>query len=412
MKLKPTLAALLAAAAFASCDDDKTVVSDNVGDYILTVTPAASTAVADYLLNARSLESGTITTQGNGVEQDGTYRYYVTHKGKFFSMLYGQGNPGAVTAYNNKAGKLAKLTNFQTETVQAFAPVKDDLLLYKIARNPATTVESSWYKVSTNSLQIVGEGKTNSTKIAANNELAHFSWLKQVGDKVYAPYFCITGSNFSATRPDSAWIAVFNYADMKLEKVIRDGRTSFIGRYFTDGLNVAENGDVYAFSSSVATKTVGSGETAVTTQISTKPSAITRIKAGTTEFDQSYLVDFEAISGGMNITNWLYLGNNNYMVNATTKAEKGPYADGLNVGILNVVDKTYTPVTGLPAKADIKSVTDNNYTPKDGHTGYLGVNLKDGTGYVYKIDANTKTATRGLKVEGGTITAVQHLASE
>ncbi|WP_400193271.1 DUF4374 domain-containing protein [Hymenobacter sp. B81] len=408
MKLKATLAALLAAATLVSCNDDKAAAPNNPGNYILTVTPVAATAVADYLLTAGSLEAGTISTQGNGVEQDGTYRYYVTHNNKFFSMLYGQGNPGAVTAYNLKEGKLNRLTNFQTETVQSFAPVKDDLLLFKITRNATTTPLSQWYKVNTNNLLITADGSTNTLSLARNGELAHFSWLKQVGDKVFAPYFTIKNTSFNTNYPDSAWIAVFNYADMRVEKVIRDGRTSFIGRYFRDGLSVVENGDVYAFSASVATNNPGSGSVIS----STKPSAITRIKAGTTEFDQSYYLNFEALSGGMNITNWLYVGNNTFVVQATTPAEKGAYADGLNVGILNVVDQTFAPVTGLPAKADIKSITYNNYTPKDGKTGYLGVNLKDGSSYVYKVDASTRTATRGLKVEGGTITAVQYLAGE
>lgn len=406
MQLKNTLATLLAAAALASCGDDaKNTTPDNPGNYILTVTPVASTGVADYLLTAGSLEEGAVSILGNGVEQDGTYRYYVTHKNKFFSMLYGQGNPGAVTIYNLKEGKLVKLQNFQSETVQAFAPVKDDILMFKISRN-LTAPTSSWFKVSADNMLITANGSVNTLTMTKNNELAHFSWLKQVGDKVYAPYFTVggPGGGFNTAYPDSAWVGVYNYADMRLEKIIRDGRTSFIGRYFTDGLSVAENGDVYAFSSSVATT---SG-----TLSSTKPSAITRIKAGTTTFDQSYYVNFEAISGGLNITNWLYLGNNNYMVNATTRSEKGAYTAGLNVGILNVADKTYTPVTGLPAKGDLVGVTTNNYTPKDGKTGYLGVNLKDGTSWVYKIDAATKTATRGLKVEGGTITAVQYLDGE
>jgi len=404
MQLKTTLATLLAATALVSCGDDKkNAAPNNPGNYILTVTPVASVGVADYLLTASSLEEGTTSIKGNGVEQDGTFRYYVTHKNKFFSMLYGQGNPGAVTIYNLKDGKLAKLQNFQSETVQAFAPVKDDILMFKISRN-LTAPTSSWFKVSADNMLITANGSVNTLTMTKNNELAHFSWLKQVGDKVYAPYFTIggPGGGFNTAYPDSAWVGVYNYADMRLEKIIRDSRTSFIGRYFTDGLNVAENGDVYGFSSAVAT-TAGALS-------SKKPSAITRIKAGTTEFDQTYYLDFEAASGGMNITNWLYLGNNLYMVCASTRAEKGAYVDGLNVGILNVVDKTYTPVTGLPAKADIAGVTDNNYTPKDGKTGYLGVNLKDGTSYVYKIDASTKTATKGLKVEGGTITAVQYLA--
>ncbi|RVU00408.1 DUF4374 domain-containing protein [Mucilaginibacter limnophilus] len=402
MKIKFTLAAAVVAVALASCakKENSEAVPEDPGNFIVTVTPTASTGVADYLLTASSLDTGRISTAGNGVEQDGTYRYYVTHNNKFFSMLYGQGNPGAVTAYNIVDGKLNKLTNFQTETVQAFAPVNDDLLLFKISRNVATP-NSLWYKVNTNSLLITSEGSTNTLELTGTGELAHFSWLKQVGDKVYAPYFSIIDRTFATNHPNNAWIAVFNYADMSLNKIITDDRTSFIGRYFTDGLAVTENNDVYAFSSSVAVKDG--------TFNSTKPSAITRIKAGTTEFDQSYFFNFEEATGGMNITNWLYVGNNTFIVNATTKTEKGAYTVGSNVGIVNVVDKTYKPVTGLPAKATIAGLTTNNYTPKDGKTAYVGVNLTDASSWVYKIDASTATATKGLKVEGGVITAIQHL---
>jgi hypothetical protein len=402
MNIKLKLAALFVTAftLSVSCsDDDAASGGDNTGSFIVTVTPAASEAVADYLLTSGTLESGKISILGNGVEQDGTYRYYVTHNNKFFSMLYGQGNPGAVTAYNMEDGKLKKLTNFQTETVQAFAPVNNDLLLMKISRNAATP-SSLWYKVSTESLTITAEGSFNSLEMTGLGELAHFTWLKQVGDKVFAPYQTIKDRNFNTDYPDQAWIAVFNYADMKLEKIIKDDRTSFIGSYFRDGLNVAENGDVYAFSPSAATK---DGKLS-----STKPSAITRIKAGTTEFDDYYF-DVDAASGGLNVTSWLYVGENKYIVLSQDKSERTAYPTGLRVGIINVADKTYKTVAGFPAVADIDMVTTNNYTPKDGRTGYIGVTLKTGASYVYKIDATALTATRGLEVEGGGITAIQHL---
>ncbi len=403
MNFKSTAAGLFLAGILFSCsksNNDGPGIPDNPGNYILTVTPAAATAQADYLLTANSLESGSVSTAKNGVEQDGTYRYYVTHNNKFFSLLYGQGNPGAVTTYDIKDGKLNKLSNFQTETVQAFEPVNDDLLLFKVSRS-LTAPLSNWYKVNTNTLLIGSEGTTNTLELAGNGELAHFSWMKQVGDKVYAPYFSIVDRNFGTKYPDSAWIAVFNYADMKLEKVIKDDRTSFIGRYATDGLAVLENGDVYGFSAAVATN----GE-AITSK---KPSAITRIKAGTTEFDKSYLFDFEAASGGMNITNWKYIGNNTFIVHATTKAEKGAYTAGSHIGIVNVVDKTFKAVSGLPEVSAIKAMSTNNYSPKDGKTGFIGVNLTDGTAYVYKIDAATQTATKGLQVDGGAITSIQKL---
>lgn len=400
MNIKTTLAALFVAVTFAvSCSDDDNAPA-NPGNFILAVTPAASTGVADYLLTASSLDTGSVSTAENGVEQDGTYRYYVIHNNKFFSMLYGQGNPGAVTAYDIQAGALNKLTNFQTETVQSFAPVNNDLLLVKIARNLATPT-SSWYKVSTESLTITSEGTMNTLEITGDlGELAHFTWIKQVGDKVYAPYQTIKDRSFNTDYPDKAWIAVFNYADMSLDKVIEDDRTSFIGRYFMDGLSIAENGDIYAFSPSAAT-TGG-------TLSSTKHSAITRIKSGTTEFDEYYF-DVEDASGGNNITSWLYVGNNNYIVHSQAKSERTSFPSGRRVAVVNVINKTYDIVSGLPAFDDIASLTTNNYTPKDGRTGYIGVNLKDGTGYVYKIDVATKTATQGLKVDGGTLTAIQHL---
>lgn len=393
----------LAFAAMLSSCTKKDRAAENLGNYILAVTPVASTGVADYLLTAGDLEKGTISTAGNGVEQDGTYRYYVTSNNRFFSMLYGQGNPGAVTTYNILDGRINKLSNFQTETVQAFAPVNDDLLLVKISRNIANPL-SSWYRINTNSLLITGEGTVNTQTLSNNGETAHFSWIKQVGNKVYAPYFSIKGccgDSFGTAYPDQAWIAVYSYPQMQLEKVIKDDRTSFIGRYMTNGLAVVENGDVYAFSSSVATtKNVLS---------STKPSAITRITAGTTEFDRSYFYDFEAISGGYVITDWLYIGNHNFVVNATLKAQRGAYSTGKTIAIVSVKDKTFKQVTGLPSEANIESITTNNYTPKDGKLAYIGVNMKGAANYVYKIDATTQIATQGLKVEGGVITAIQYI---
>ncbi|WP_316832285.1 DUF4374 domain-containing protein [Pedobacter aquatilis] len=395
-------AALALATTIVSCSkksDD--AVAENPGNYILTVTPVASTAVADYLLTASNLESGTISTAGNGIEQDGTYRYYVTHNNKFFSMLYGQGNPGAVTTYNIQGGKLTKLSNFQTETVQAFAPVNSDILLTKLPRsiNATGSTVATWYQVNTNSLLISSTGTVDALAPGNNGEIAHFSWLQQVGTKVYAPFFSIKNSSFSTDFPDEAWIAVYSYPGMQLEKTIKDNRTSFIGRYFTNGLGVVENGDTYAFSSSVATN-----DSKFT---STKPSAITRIKSGTTEFDLTYFFNFETALPGYYITNWIYLGSNNFVAQVQPIASKGAYTAGIELAIVNVVDKTIKKVTGLPA--DVKSITTNNYTPKDGKTAYYGVNLTSGIGYIYKIDAATATAKQGLKVEGGTVTAVQHL---
>src|SRR5690606_36998949 len=265
----------LAVAVSFGCSEDNDAIPGGPeagARYIIASTPIASDGVADYLLTADDLRQGTISTVGNGIEQDGTYRYYVTHNNRFFSMLYGQGNPGAVTTYElNPSGQLTKISDFQAETVQAFAPVNDDILLMKIPRSGAANASSD--SLAPEVRQIVGEGQINIEEVAANGERAHFTWLTQVGDKVFAPYMSIKGccnDTFGTNYPDSAWIAVFSYPSMELEKVIKDDRASYIGRYFTNGLIVDEKGDVYAFSPAVATNN--------SSPTSTTPSAISKSK--------------------------------------------------------------------------------------------------------------------------------------
>lgn len=374
--------------------------------YIITATPTALEGVADYILTADDLSTGSITTVGNGIEQDGTYRYYVTSNNKFFSMLYGQGNPGAVTTYNlNNEGALAKLSDFQSETVQAFAPIDDDILLVKISRSQDSPY-AYWYRLDTTTSQFVAEGQINTQELAdkETGELAFFSWITQVGNKAYLPYFTVKGccnDTFGTDYPDEANIAVYSYPEMELEKVIHDDRTSSIGRYFVNGLSVDENGDAYAFSSAVAT-TNGT----VTT---TKPSAVTRIKSGASEFDLSYYYDLEAASNGYYLTTHMYLGNGLVLANMDAVETKGQYTTGTKYAIIDIHNQTFTWVTGIPDAENIVSVTGrNNYVSEDGNTAYVGITTNTGS-YVYNIDVATATATQGLEVEGGVITAISKL---
>jgi len=415
--MKTTITKSILAFAFlgvlASCEKktEGDPIPENPGNYIIAVTPTAIASKADYLLTSSSLETGAISIVGNGVEQEGLYRYYMTANNKFYSILYGQGSPGAVTVYGINNGKLNMLNDFTSATVHAFAQVNKDVLMVKVPRRIAaagTPTVYEWFRISTETNQEVAKGTADAIIPSGNGEIAHLSWIKQVGNKVFAPYFSIYNSFFTK-YPDQAGIAVFSYPDMTYEKTIRDTRTSFIGRYFTDGLGLVENGDCYAFSSSVA-----ADDDPATTEVdakmtSTKPSAITRIKAGTTEFDQSYFFNFEDASNGHVITNWLYIGQNKFVANIEPVATKGQYIVGKRLAIVDVVNKTVTRVTGFAEPNTISSVTTTNYSPNDGKTGYVGVNLTDGSTYIYKIDAGTATATKGLKVEGGKITAIQKL---
>ncbi len=409
------LALLCCAAVFSACDKNDPDPDGPSGGYKplgkTTYVVAASSGaqgVADYLLTTEQIDAGVLSTVGQGIEQDGSYRYYVQHKYRFFSLLYGQGNPGAVTTYQlNANGKLEKWSDFQTETVQVFAPVKDDLLLIKVPRSGTETALA--IRINADSSKIVAENQINIVKLAGNGERAHFTWATQVGDKVFAPYMSIKGvapDVFGTAYGDSTWIAVFSYPDydkknkvyppLQLEKVIKDNRTSFIGAYFNNGLQVVENGDVYGFSPATATS---SGA-----PVSTKPSAFVRIKKGTTEFDQSYFFNVQEKSGGHKIAQQTYFGNGKFLlvmygnVNHTVAAPR-------RLAIADVFNQTFTWVTGVPEIVSVSAPYNNNTGDAGKSTGYIGINTAAGN-YIYKINTANGTATQGMKVEGGNITSI------
>lgn len=408
MKKNSTLA-LLSAAVLAfttfscSSDSDKSGNETGGGDtgktkYIITATTGAA-GIADYLLTTDDISTGSVTTTGNGLEQDGTYRYYITAQNNFFSLLYGQGNPGAVTTYNlTTEGKLVKKSDFQAETVHVFAAVNKDILTIKVPRSGASI--ASMYKIDAEKSLIIGEAQQDTKVLAKNGERAFYTWATQVGDKVYMPYMSIKGDgvdNFGTVNPDSTWVAVYNYPELKLEKVIKDNRTSYLGAYFTNGLFQDENGDAYGFSGAIATSNA--------VLVSKKPSAIVKIKKGTTEFDQSYFFNVQEKSGGYKISATSYISKGKFLL--LMYGNVGKNNGAVKLAIADVYNQTFTWVTNVPST--LTSATSRyNITTEDGNSAVLGINTPDGN-WIYTINGTTAVATKGMKVEGGQITAIAKL---
>ncbi|WP_028982434.1 DUF4374 domain-containing protein [Sporocytophaga myxococcoides] len=389
----------------SSCEKKKDPSPGEVGGltgqtkYVIAASPEGTLGESsNYLLTSGDLTSGSISTKGNGIEQDG-YRYYVFHKNKVFSLLYGQGNPGAVTAYMlNTAGELQKTHELQTESVHVFGTVNDEILLIKVPRQG--DANATMFRVDANNPQILASKTINIVDLAGNGERAHFTGAFQVGNKVYAPYMCIkgiTGSAFHTNYTDSSWVAVFSYPDLNLERVIRDNRTSYFGYYFAQNcLKEVENGDVYAFSRAVVE---GAGVVP-----STKPSAIVRIKKDATEFDKSYFFNVQEKSGGHHLSSEKYFGDGKFLL--TMFAEAGKTSGNVKYAIADVFAETFTWVTGIPSAPT--HVGMHPYVWPDKKSISLGITTDADGPYIYNINVNG-TATRGMQVESGSITAVGSL---
>lgn len=392
-----------------SCDEPLEYFNLNDSDdvltgkskFIVTATPVGTQGVADYLLLTDNLENGTISTQGNGIEQEGTYRNYITHRNRFFSLLYGQGGPGAVTSYRmDTQGSLVKVSDFKAETVQTFGVADDDLLTIKIPRSGEEIAQM--YRIDTHQYKIAAEIPINIVKLAENGERAHFTGTTQVDNKIYAPYMSIKGccnDVFGTAYPDSTWVAVLSYPELKLQKVIKDNRTSSIGAYYLNGLVHTELGEVYAFSpASAKNNSVPS---------SSNPSAIVKINKSTEEFDQNYFFNIQQISGGYHIASWDYAGKNKFILTMYASPNSVTGTDR-KFAVVDVQTKSFNWISGTPS--NITNVTTiYNYAPLDGIRSYIGITTANEGSFVYVFDANLATAKKGLKVEGGTITAIHRM---
>ncbi|MGL4584524.1 MAG: DUF4374 domain-containing protein, partial [Flavobacterium sp.] len=117
----------------------------------------------------------------------------------------------------------------------------------------------------------------------------------------------------------------------------------------------------------------------------------------------------EKATNGYFVNNFIYAGKGNFIARLeNNKLEEGD----VRYATLNVYNKTFKWVEGLPAGIkDLGFADKGNYSAMDGKTVYVGITTKEGS-YIYKMDAETASATRGVKVEGGTITAITKVASK
>ena len=208
----------------------------------------------------------------------------------------------------------------------------------------------------------------------------------------------------TAIAVDKAYVAVLTYPEFELEKLLVDDRTSSIGAFGpSTGIEQAENGDIYSFSSSSeASGIIGA----------TNPSGVLRIPNGTTDFDPTYFFDVENAPNGGKIYWMDYIANGKALARIVLDDTIGPWGafaeqgTHLKLVVLDLVNKVVTDVQGIPHHANRYTaqtfVEDGNayITARTGPPLAIGEGSTEGKTFVYKIDVQNATATRGAEVAG------------
>ncbi len=459
--LKGFMLFALMGSVFVSCSDSDDINPDtgdgpdnpSTGETIQAyVISAASTDDANYLLTADNINEGTITIKNNGLTTDaGTFWIYYQDK-YLYRLVYNQGNAGLSSSYVLDADGEVEERNmtYEIKRFTSYGLYKNYIITASTGALGAEYADSYGYEPRGFAFSYLDVDKqtftTNSEIIYSENYLGNgeyvtFAGFLESNNKIYTapipmglsqygvkanngefvvyPELVKTesgGSNSSAyvegelqwtQHPNEAWIAI--YDDQRFDKpsaLIRTDKISYAcGRnksQYYQTTWAADNGDVYVFSPSFA-KTMTAD-----VQKTTLDAGVVRIKAGTSNFDDSYYYNIEEKSGGKSfLRNW-HLTEDYFLLLMYDRplTETGYTANQMAIFKAETGELTY--ITGLPS-ADVLSGFGNSPYCEDG-IAYLAVTTTDGAQpAIYKVDVATATATKGLTVESAQISAMGKL---
>ncbi|MFW6289482.1 MAG: DUF4374 domain-containing protein [Mariniphaga sp.] len=391
---------LTATLGFFACQDDTDDIEPNEPSAGITMAlKTTGGAETEFIVTKEDVMSGEISAEGTGIEQTG-WRFYYPVGNTLFASGYSEDNQCAGYVRNNEGNIELKGQFIFENALEMFGHSDDNEMLLAMEIPRAGFANRRLHFIDVNTVFV---NKIVGTKIYESVTDSLTAWptaLQVRGDKLFIPFHKLDARGwFTTPRPDTAFVAVYSWPDVgaEPEKIIADPRTSNIGvNGATTGLIEAENGDLYSFSSGA--------EMAGFMPKSSKPSGILRIKAGQTDFDESYFFNISEATDGGNIFWFDYVGNNKAIARILTHDEGGAWAafgrDVFNqkLVILDLTEQTITDVANVPLHAKRYS------SPVMVNDGKVLVSIEtDSDAFVYEVDVENATAVKGVKINGKTI---------
>jgi hypothetical protein len=399
------LVALSGSGILISCEKKEDPKHDDeAANYVLgfrAQTGPTSDGDADYLLTAENLMSGSISATGRGVEQLG-WCYYGKAGNTIFSLNY---DLNECIGYRLIDGKITEISKFIFERMDCMNPGGDDNTLVAIgAPWGGGSFDCQIQLVDGESISVYKNVKTPIyvSFDSAGSQLNAWPTHSYVqGDKMYISFYPLHGVSWETPLTDTAYVSVYSYPELEYQLTFKDGRTGPIGYYGSQpAILEDEDGNHYT----ISTCSYMAGFTRVT-----KPSGILRINAGETAFASDYFFNVGETSG-LKVLTAVYVGNGKAVARVVDESLATPEdqwaafsyseTEPCTIAILDLVNKTVTPVSGVPGH---RGQYQTPFLVEDGKV-YLSVNDGAST-FIYEIDPESAKGVKGAEVLGREIQA-------
>ncbi|WP_299311666.1 DUF4374 domain-containing protein [uncultured Aquimarina sp.] len=413
------LLAIITLAISCNSDDNGGTIIDpeptTISKYIVgfQAFPVGQASPAEYILDLPSLESlttGEISVEGQGIPLRG-WRFFHSAGNTVFTAGYSDDDK-CIAYQLDENGALTEKANFAFQsTLDNYAALDDDTLLaVELTYGGLSDKRFHFINAKTGLLEKIVEHPIDidmgSGTVEDPGSIPWVTGMILRDNKLFVSYHkWLADGSYITPDVDRAYVAIFQYPEMELEKIIEDDRTSPIGvNGHSTGIEKTENGDIYSFSTSA----LSAGFTAAS-----KPSGILRINNGATEFDTNYFFNVEEATNGGKLFWMDYVGNGKAIARIIVDDNIGAWGvfkeqgEFFKLVVIDLINKEIKDVSGIPIHA-------NRYTSpmfiEDGKVylsartgpaiGNNGENADLGETHVYIVNTETATATKGAKVLG------------
>lgn len=449
------LPVLSLALLFTACSDETTgenpTPNPNGGTASDKYVIAATVDNVTSLLTVESIDEGFVSALNNGLEVDaGTY-YIFKDKDALFRLVYNQGSAGTGSSYFlNASGALQEDLSFEMQRFTSYGFWGNNVITSSTGNTTITDAEGNYAQgFLVNYLDATTGSMSSQTYLGenflGNGEKVCFSGFVEKNGKLYtsvipmgmSKYGVLAhpdkvvsqdyvakadgGSNSGSYKqgeipstqfPDSAFVAIYSGSNFSEHPVIV--RTDSIGyacgrsrSQYYQTIWAADNGDIYVFSPGYGRTTKGDATLArVTGQ---RPSGVMRIKAGATEFDPTYYYNLETLGNNHALYRCWPIAEDYFLLQFYTDGLNAKGENTLELGVFQGSTGRLTMVTGLP-ETDVLTSFGQNPFAENGAI-YIPVVTKDGRNpALYKIDAATAAATRGIEIQAASVSAIGRLS--